>query len=262
MLLPLQMQKPLLIDLDGVLRIGNELADGTELFLNYLEQKNINACILSNSSLYTSKDVLRFFQNNSIDLKIPIITAIDAASDYVQNKYSKIAAYTSENVIHLFAKILDFENPEAVLIGDIGNLWNYRLMQTIFEYVRNGADLIAIHKNKFWNKENTGITLDAGPFIHAIEYAAECDTLLIGKPSPLYFKLALNKINCEVDQPFLMLGDDLESDIAGSKNIGAETILIYTGKTKKPFLSKFKNVVDHEADNLNEAINILDKLYR
>ena len=86
------MQKPLLIDLDGVLRIGNELAEGTELFLNYLEQKNINACILSNSSLYTSKDVLRFFQNNSIDLIIPIITAIDAASDYVKKKYSKVAA--------------------------------------------------------------------------------------------------------------------------------------------------------------------------
>ena len=35
--------------------------------------------------------------------------------------------YTSENVIHLFSEILDFENPEAVLIGDIGNLWNYQI---------------------------------------------------------------------------------------------------------------------------------------
>ena len=254
------MRKPLLIDLDGVLRIGSNLAEGTEILLNYIEQKNISSCILSNSSLYTSKNILSFFKDNSIDLRIPVITAIDAASDYVKNKYSKVAAFTSENVIHLFNDILDFENPEAVLIGDIGNLWNYKLMQTIFEYVRNGADLIAIHKNKFWNKENLGITLDAGPFIHAIEYAADKEALLIGKPSPLYFESAFTKINCNSKHPFMMLGDDLESDITGSKKIGAETILIYTGKTQKPFLPKFKDIVDHEADNLMEVIRILDNL--
>ena len=254
------MQKPLLIDLDGVLRIGSKLADGTELFFDYLEQKNIDACILSNSSLYTSKDILNFFQKKSIDLKVPVITAIDAASDYVKNKYSKVAAYTSENVIHLFADILDFENPEAVLIGDIGNLWNYKLMQTIFEYVRNGADLIAIHKNKFWEKENSGIALDAGPFIHAIEYAADKQALLIGKPSTLYFGSALAKLNYDSNQPFLMLGDDLESDITGSKNIGAETILIYSGKSKKPVPDKFLSKIDHEADNLMEVIKILESL--
>ncbi len=254
------MQKPLLIDLDGVLRIGSNLAEGTEVFLNYIEQRNISSCILSNSSLYTSKDILSFFSNNSIDLRLPVITAIDAASDYVKNKYLKVAAFTSENVIHLFNDILDFENPDAVLIGDIGNLWNYKLMQTIFEYVRNGADLIAIHKNKFWNKENAGITLDAGPFIHAIEYAADKEAILIGKPSPLYFESAFTKINCNLKHPFVMLGDDLESDISGSKKIGAETILIYTGKTRKPFLPKFNDIVDYEADNLMEVIRILDNL--
>ena len=252
------MQKPILIDLDGVLRLGNKLAEDTDLFLKFLSESNRKACILSNSSLYTSENIIEFFKKNSIDIELPIITAIDAASDYVKNKYSKVAAYTSENVIHLFNEILDFDNPEAVLIGDIGDLWNYRLMQTIFEYVRNGADLIAIHKNIFWNKENSGITLDAGPFIHGIEYAADCNALLIGKPSALYFQLALNKINCKADQPFLMLGDDLESDITGSKNIGAETILIYTGKTKRPIRTKYFSKIDHHVDSLGEVIKVLN----
>lgn len=256
------MQNPLLIDLDGVLRINNNLANDAELFLNYLKNNNIKSCILSNSSIYTSENIIQFFNDNSIDLQIPVITAIDAAADYVKNKYSKIAAYTSENVIHLFTDILDFEKPEAVLIGDIGEVWNYQLIQTIFNYIKNGADLIAIHKNKFWNKEKNKISLDAGPFIHAIEYAADTKALLIGKPSPFYFHSALNKIGFNANNPFIMVGDDLDSDIAGSKNIGAETILIYSGKTKKPFPQNYLNKVDHEAENLTEVISILQKIYQ
>ncbi len=57
-----------------------------------------------------------------------------------------------------------------------------------------------------------------------------------------------------------MLGDDLESDITGSKNIGAETILIYSGKSKKPVPDKFLSKIDHEADNLMEVIKILESL--
>lgn len=255
------MQKPFLIDLDGVLRIGNQPAEDVQFFIDFLIQNKISSCILSNSSLYTSDNIIKFFQENSINIEIPIITAIDAACDFVKNKYSSVAAYTSENVIHLFADILNFEKPEAVVIGDIGDLWNYKLMQTIFDYVKNGSDLIAIHKNKFWNKPEIGIALDSGPFIHAIEYATNTNALIIGKPSKLYFQAALNKINSDINKPFIMLGDDLESDMAGAKNNGAETILILTGKTEKTYPKNYADKVDFEANNLKEVISILEKLY-
>lgn len=254
------MQKPILIDLDGVLRLGNALAEDTKLFLDYLDSSHRKACILSNSSLFSSENIYSFFEENSIKTNIPIITAIDAASDYVKNKYSKVAVYVSDNVLNKFVDILDFENPEAVLIGDIGNLWNYKLVQNIFEYVQNGAELIAIHKNKFWNKPNAGIQLDSGPFIHAIEFASSSTAKLIGKPSSLYFQSALQKINCEINDSFIMLGDDLDSDITGAKILGAETILIYTGKTKAPFPTSYKDKINYEANNLLDVIKILKNL--
>lgn len=251
------MKKPLLIDLDGVLRIGNQPANGLQEFLDFISNNSIDACILSNSSINSSEQIYQFFEKNDIHVKIPIITAIDAAYSYVSTKYSKVAAYTSENVIHIFADLLEFEHPEAVLIGDIGDMWNYNLMQTIFEYVRNGAELIAAHKNKFWDKPEKGIQLDAGPFIHAIEYATSTKATLIGKPSQIYFEMALKKINHNIDEKFIMLGDDLDSDIAGSKKIGAETILIFTGKTKCPVEESYLNNINHTANNLFNVIEIL-----
>jgi len=254
------MQKPVLIDLDGVLRLGSDPAEDTNIFLEYLRSSNRKACILSNSSLYTSDNIYSFFEANSIKIDLPIITAIDAAGDYVRNKYSKVAVYVSDNVLNQFIDIVDFENPEAVLIGDIGNKWNYHLIQNICEYVKNGAELIAIHKNKIWNNPEVGPQLDAGPFIHAIEYAASTSATLIGKPSPLYFHLALEKIHCNLTDSFIMIGDDLESDIMGAKKIGAETILIFTGKTKPPLSTIYSSKIDHKAYNLFDVIEILKNL--
>lgn len=251
------MKKSLLIDLDGVLRIGDKPAEGINYFFEEIKKKKIKACILSNSSLYSSKHIYEFFNSNLIKVEIPIVTAVDAAENYIKKRFVRVAVYTSENVIGLFNDVLDFKNPEAVLIGDIGDVWNYELMQNIFEYVQNGAELVAMHKNKYWNKPEVGIQLDAGPFIHAIEYASSKTATLIGKPSKLYFQAALQKINCNINDQFIMIGDDLDSDITGAKNLGAETILIYTGKTKSPISPRYKNKIDHEVENLLEIINLL-----
>ncbi len=256
------MQKPLLIDLDGVLRIGNKPAEDIIPFLEFIDSESIPSCILSNSSLYSSKQIYSFFQSHSIEINIPIITAIDAAYDYIKNKYKKVAVFTSENVFEMFIDFIDYEHPEAVLIGDIGDKWNYKLIQSIFEYVQNGAELIAVHKNKFWDNPDLGIQLDAGPFIHAIEYATSSKATLIGKPSHIYFNSALEKINVNMDQKFIMLGDDLESDMVGAKKIGAETILILTGKTSLPILLENQIYVDHKVKNLLGVIELLKTIFK
>ena len=54
------------------------------------------------------------------------------------------------------------------------------------------TDLIAMHKNKFWNPE-AELLIDAGAFIHGIEFASGKEAIVIGKPSSHYFKAALRK---------------------------------------------------------------------
>lgn len=248
---------PLIIDLDGVLRIGNRLADNVHHFFNFLEESKINSCILSNSSLYCGNSIKEFFHLHSVKLSIPIITTVDATLKYSIDRFTKVAVYTSEEVRSLFSEILDYNTPQAVVIGDIDDKWNFEIMQNIFNYVRNGAELIAMHKNKYWNKPDKGIQLDAGTFIHGIEYAASVTATLIGKPSKFYFQSALKTLGYNSDDNFIMLGDDVESDIVGAKSLNAFTILIYTGKTQKPVVNEYRKFVNFEADNLVEVIKII-----
>lgn len=251
---------PLLIDLDGVLRINNRPAPNVKEFFDLITDRKIDACIVSNSTLSTSEDVNEFFKFFGIETKIPIMTASSAAAIHAKQNYKHVAVYCEERVRRIFYEILDYENPEAVIIGDYGKRWDFKTMNEIFVHVFNGADLIAMQKNRYWETAADGILLDAGPFVAAIEYATNIQATLIGKPSPFYFHAALKILGYQKDQKFLMIGDDLEIDIKGAQELGCKAMLIYTGKTKFPLDINSSVKPDYEAMNLTEAMKILEPM--
>ncbi|MDP3583445.1 MAG: HAD hydrolase-like protein, partial [Ignavibacteria bacterium] len=170
-----------------------------------------------------------------------------------------VAVYCTDHIKTLFNGILDYEHPQAIIIGDYGKRWDFATMNEIFKKVHEGAEIIAMHKNRYWKTPEDGKLMDVGPFVVAIEYAANKPSTLIGKPSPLYFSSALNLLGYDLSQKFLMLGDDLETDIQAAKNLGADSILIYTGKTLHPLPPDSVIKPDYEAMNLLEVIDLLEK---
>lgn len=250
----MQYSLPFLIDFDGVLKIKNSPAPDVKYFLSFLSQNKIHACIISNSTLRTGDLVKEFFNSHNIELAIPAITAFDSTASYVKKNYKKVAVYCSDNLMHHFKEIIDFNNPEAVVIGDIGDRWNYNIMNEIFRFVCNGADFIAMHKNKFWKPESQ-LVLDTGAFVSAIEFAAGREATVIGKPSSLYFKSALEIISANPDDVFIMIGDDIENDIEAAQKAGGKGVLIYTGKTTYPHNHQ-KIKPDYEVNTLTEVTKL------
>jgi ribonucleotide monophosphatase NagD (HAD superfamily) len=117
-----------------------------------------------------------------------------------------------------------------------------------------------MQKNKFWLPDGKTLTLDAGSFISAIEYAASKNAILIGKPSPICFNMALKNINCLIEDSFIMIGDDIEIDIIAAQNLGGIGILINSGKTNFIQSKDFNFRPNYEAKNLAEAISILEDI--
>jgi ribonucleotide monophosphatase NagD (HAD superfamily) len=56
---------------------------------------------------------------------------------------------------------------DAVIVGDLGEAWNYAAVNRAFRLVMDGAALIALQKNRFWLRAD-GLALDAGPFVAAL----------------------------------------------------------------------------------------------
>lgn len=251
---------PLLIDFDGVVKVGNSPAPDAKEFFDFINDNQIPSCILSNSTLRTGDLIKDFFAAHGIELQIPALTAFDATLSFVKKNYKKVQVYCRDYLKHHFERMIDEENPEAVVIGDIKDKWNYQIMNDIFKKVFNGADLIAMHKNKYWNPAGE-LLIDAGAFIKGIEFSSGKEAILMGKPSSLYFKSALEKIGGNPEEEFFMIGDDAENDVEAPQSLGGKGILIYTGKTKYPLDPNLGIKPDYETNSLSEVIELLSEKF-
>ncbi len=125
-------------------------------------------------------------------------------------------------------------NVDAVLIGgadegeETGRIFSYLNLNRAFHELDAGADLYCLHKNRWWQTAD-GARLDAGAFVAGLEYAADTEATVLGKPSAAYFTAALEALDAEAELTW-MVGDDLESDCLGAHRHGMKTVLVRTGK--------------------------------
>ena len=111
-----------------------------------------------------------------------------------------------------------------MIVGDLGDRWDYEVLNRAFRRLMDGAELIALQKNRYWETAE-GLSLDAGPFVAALEYATGREAEVIGKPSPAFFELALGELGVSADRA-AMVGDDVEADVGGAMDAGLAGILV------------------------------------
>ena len=105
-----------------------------------------------------------------------------------------------------------------------------------FAELDSGAELFCLHKNRWWQTQR-GPLLDAGAFVAGLEYAADTEATVLGKPSVPYFEAALEALDADADRTW-MVGDDIEADIAGAQRLGMRTVLVRTGKFRPDALER------------------------
>ena len=113
------------------------------------------------------------------------------------------------------------------MVGDIGAVWSYPLLNTVFNELMNGAKLVAMHRNKYWQTED-GLRMDIGAFVAGLEYVSGCQAVVIGKPAAVFFRLAVESLNLPTEK-IAMIGDDIETDVSGGQAAGLKGILVKTG---------------------------------
>jgi HAD superfamily hydrolase (TIGR01458 family) len=126
------------------------------------------------------------------------------------------------------------DNVEAVLIGGADDspetnlVFSYMNLARAFAELELGADLYCLHRNRWWQTQR-GPLLDSGCYVAGLEYAAQIHATVLGKPSAAYFDAACRALDAEPSMTW-MVGDDLETDVAGARGVGMRAVLVRTGK--------------------------------
>jgi HAD superfamily hydrolase (TIGR01458 family) len=97
--------------------------------------------------------------------------------------------------------------------------------------IMGGSKLIALHKGRYW-RVGDGLRMDIGVFVAGLEYITGREALIMGKPSPHFFNMALEDIDLHPGE-VAMLGDDIVSDVGGAQEMGIKGVLVMTGKYSK-----------------------------
>jgi phospholysine phosphohistidine inorganic pyrophosphate phosphatase len=220
--------KGLLIDLDGTLYTENGPIPGALEALNRLEEVGIPYRYVTNTTRKPRREVVSRLRELDFQARENLVfTPAAAANALLRGKkcHALVAGALLEDLPEI---VPEDEAPEYVLVGDLGDGFDYSRLNAAFRHLMNGAGLVALQKNRFW-QEADGLSLDAGPFVAALEYASGKTALVVGKPEPAFFEAALRDLGLEVRE-VAMVGDDAESDVAGAQRAGLQGIQVRTGK--------------------------------
>lgn len=228
--------KAVLFDLDGVLYIGKQLIPGALAAVAQLRKAGIAVRFVTNTSTLSLASLQRKLHDFGFNpVQEEIMSAPQATIQYLKTLHNPVCKLLlAEDVKQDFAGFAQSDTAaNVVVIGDIGDGWTYKLLNEVFHCLVNGAQLIAIHKNRFWQTE-AGLQMDIGAFITGLEYASNTRAMLMGKPSRHFFNLAVDALQLKPEQ-VVMVGDDIDADVGGAQDAGLHGVLVKTGKYRETY---------------------------
>jgi len=224
----------ILFDLDGVLYVGDQVIEGAVETLEYCRSSNIPFRFITNTSTRTAADVAD--KLNAMGMTIAadeIFSAVTATRNFLLTKGKPtvhlLIRESAQADFHEFDQTA--EQPDYIIVGDIGAAWNYALLNQVFRELMSGAELIAMHRNKFWQGED-GLQMDIGAFVAGLEFVSGKQARVIGKPSADFFTLATESLGLPTEE-IMIVGDDIENDVGGGQAAGLKGVLVKTGKYRE-----------------------------
>ena len=250
-----------LIDLDGVVYMGDNPVPGADAAIRSLEENGYSYRFVSNTTRKCRHTIAEKLSRIGLQItEKEIFTPAVAAAAYLKKTGKRrfrllVTGDVSRDFLHEDPGAVH-DSKDFVILGDAGDEITYNSLNTVFRDLMEGAELIALEKDRYWMAPE-GLALSAGPFVSALEFATGKKAILIGKPSKAFFDLALRDMHLCHDQA-AMIGDDIQTDISGAQEAGMRGILVKTGKYREDTVRKSPVRPDLTIDSIADISKVLE----
>ena len=256
----------ILLDVDGVLHVSGHPILGGGKATAQLREAGHTLRFVTNNTTHSRRALAEEIRSFGVELEDEELQTTPLAAAHAL-KGKRVLALTMPAIIEdLEGLDLVGENADAVLLGgadegfETNQVFSYYNLARAFAELQDGAELYCLHKNRWW-QTSRGALLDAGVYVAGLEYAAEMDATVLGKPSAAYFAAALDALEYEPEQTW-MVGDDVEADVGGASAFGLQTILVRTGKFREEALEAATVKPDGVIDSIAALPNWLEAIER
>jgi HAD superfamily hydrolase (TIGR01458 family) len=244
-----------LVDLAGVVYQGDGLLPGAKEALARLKERIPSVRYLTNTTRSTRRSLVDRLGRLGLSIdEREVFSAPQAARQVLQQRGLRPFLLVHQDLLPEFE---DFskDEPNAVVLGDVGPGFTYEKLNQAFRLMMAGSALISMGRNRYF-RESSGLSLDAGPFAAALEYAAGVKSEVVGKPDREFFHRALSDMGCAAADA-IMIGDDVHDDVCGAVEAGLRGILVRTGKYRSGDEHRLTAPTATTADNLGAAVDAI-----
>ena len=255
------MVKGVLLDLSGVVYQGDHLLPGAAEAIARLRDDSVPLRFLTNSTRTPKRRIIERLRAMGLQIAADeVFTPAQAARDWLIVHDLSPFLVVHPDLVAEFAGVSGTQG-EAVVVGDAGETLTYDLLNEAFRRLIDGAEFVALARNRTFRDHDGELSLDAGPFVAALEFATRHQATVLGKPTADFFGMALSSMDCAAKDA-VMVGDDAEADVAGALAAGIGTaLLVRTGKYRPGDERKVKPTPSDIVEDLAAAARwIMDRL--
>lgn len=250
---PFSVIRALILDMDGVVWRGDQpLGDLPALFAK-MRQHDLKVVMATNNATLTIQQYLDKFQRFGVTLEAwQIVNSPQATAEYLKMRFPQGGPVyvVGEDGLHEALTAQGFiamgttaaipanagssaggiqagpEQPLAVVVG-MDRSVTYDRLSLASQFIRRGALFIGTNPDRTY-PQPFGLVPGAGAILAAIEAATDTAPVIVGKPGPEMYRVAMARLGT---QPFetLAVGDRIETDIAGGQALGCPTALVLSG---------------------------------
>ncbi|MEL0625731.1 HAD-IIA family hydrolase [Salinibacterium amurskyense] len=247
-----------LTDMDGVLVHENHPVPGAAELLQQWRDEDKPYLVLTNNSIFTPRDLSARLKASGLDVpESAIWTSALATADFLKQQIPGGSAFVIgeagiTTALHEAGFIMTETNPDYVVIGETRN-YSFEAITKAIRLIGNGSRFIVT------NPDATGPSADGplpatGAVAALITKATGREPYIVGKPNPMMFRSALNRIGAHSETTG-MIGDRMDTDIVAGIEAGLHTVLVLTGISDQREIDRYPfrptEVLDSVADLLN-----------
>jgi glycerol 3-phosphatase-2 len=235
-----------LLDLDGVVYRGSEAVTGAPEALAGLRAAGRRPVFLTNNSARTPEQIAGKLAGLGVEAAPEeVVTSAQALADLLSRRDGDRTAFViGEDGVRqaLAASGIEVVDGEPDRTGYVVVGWDrgvtYDDLRTAAVLVGRGATLVATNADPAYPAEGGELWPGAGAILAAVETATGVRAEVAGKPHVPLFEAALDRAGT---RRAAVIGDRIETDVAGARAAGLEGILVWTGASGP------RDLLDHDA---------------
>jgi glycerol-1-phosphatase len=228
------------LDLDGCVWIGNRCTRGAPEAVAQVRAAGKSLAFVTNDARRSPEEYVRKLWSLGLQASLEEVVTVGAAIQHLladrgpgTGTYVLGSPAIFRHVVDAGRRIVNGTDLEAsadvVVVADYDEL-RFSDLRGAIQAVLAGAEMIAAGRDRTYPTE-AGLSPGTGAVVAALEYATGRTARIVGKPDPQIFPTVMDRLG---PGRALVVGDRLDSDLAGAAAAQLDAAIVLTGVTSRP----------------------------